>query len=328
MTQTSPDLIHTPFGFDSTAAEVIEGIDLSGKRAIVTGASSGIGVETARALASAGAEVTLAVRDTQAGERTASDISASTGRTVHVAAARSRRPSIGRRVRRELDRAASPLDQQRRGDGAARADADPGRLGDAVRDQPPRPLRARGWASRLAYRRRRRADRVAQLPRSPALTCRLRGHQLQLPPVRPVARLRPVEDRQRPVRGRGDAALGRRRHHGQRGAPGRDRGDEPLSAHEPRKSSAACGLRARSASRRSGKAQRPACSSRHRRNSRGLGAATSRTATKRRSSRHDPADQTGPGSYRPLEEQGVADYALDPDNAQAALGAVARGARR
>ena len=38
-------LITTPFGFDSTAAEVVAGIDLSGKRAIVTGASSGIGVE-------------------------------------------------------------------------------------------------------------------------------------------------------------------------------------------------------------------------------------------------------------------------------------------
>jgi NAD(P)-dependent dehydrogenase (short-subunit alcohol dehydrogenase family) len=83
MTQTT-DLIHTQFGSDSTAAEVIEGIDLSGKRAIVTGASSGIGVETARALASAGAEVTLAVRDTQAGDRTATEISATTGRAVHV----------------------------------------------------------------------------------------------------------------------------------------------------------------------------------------------------------------------------------------------------
>jgi NAD(P)-dependent dehydrogenase (short-subunit alcohol dehydrogenase family) len=67
-------LITTPFGFESTAAEVIAGIDLTGKRAIVTGGSSGIGIETARALAGAGAEVTLAVRDTAAGERTANDI--------------------------------------------------------------------------------------------------------------------------------------------------------------------------------------------------------------------------------------------------------------
>ena len=77
--------ITTPFGFDSTAAEVVAGIDLSGRRAIVTGGSSGIGVETARALAGAGADVTLAVRDTDAGERTAADITATTGNAaVHV----------------------------------------------------------------------------------------------------------------------------------------------------------------------------------------------------------------------------------------------------
>ena len=52
--------ITTPFGFESTAANVIAGVDLTGKRAIVTGASSGIGVETARALAGGGAEVILA----------------------------------------------------------------------------------------------------------------------------------------------------------------------------------------------------------------------------------------------------------------------------
>ena len=51
----------------STAAEVVDGIDLTGKRAIVTGGASGIGVETARALAGAGAEVTLAVRNVEAG---------------------------------------------------------------------------------------------------------------------------------------------------------------------------------------------------------------------------------------------------------------------
>jgi NAD(P)-dependent dehydrogenase (short-subunit alcohol dehydrogenase family) len=77
--------IKTPFGFESTAAEVIAGIDLSGKHTIVTGGSSGIGVETARALASACADVTLAVRDTDAGRRTAADITASTGNeAVHV----------------------------------------------------------------------------------------------------------------------------------------------------------------------------------------------------------------------------------------------------
>ncbi len=72
-------LIKTPFGFSSTALEVAAGIDLSGRRAVVTGAASGIGVETARALASTGAEVTLAVRDVEAGAVTAKDIVATTG---------------------------------------------------------------------------------------------------------------------------------------------------------------------------------------------------------------------------------------------------------
>jgi NAD(P)-dependent dehydrogenase (short-subunit alcohol dehydrogenase family) len=72
-------LITTPFGFGSTAAEVLDGVDVSGKRAIVTGAASGIGVETARALAGAGAAVTLAVRDTAKGREVAADIAKTTG---------------------------------------------------------------------------------------------------------------------------------------------------------------------------------------------------------------------------------------------------------
>ena len=86
MTQgSSPTASATSFGFDSTAAEVVNGIKLSGKRAVVTGASSGIGIETARALASAGADVTLAVRDTDPGQRTAADITATTGNdSIHV----------------------------------------------------------------------------------------------------------------------------------------------------------------------------------------------------------------------------------------------------
>jgi len=83
---TVETLITTPFGFDSTAEDVIAGVDLTGKRAIVTGGSSGIGIETARALAVAGAEVTLAVRNTEAGTKTAADITATTGNSaVHVA---------------------------------------------------------------------------------------------------------------------------------------------------------------------------------------------------------------------------------------------------
>jgi NAD(P)-dependent dehydrogenase (short-subunit alcohol dehydrogenase family) len=69
----------SPFDFSSTAADVISGIDLHGRRALVTGAASGIGVETARALASAGAETLIAARDLAAAERVAADIRTSTG---------------------------------------------------------------------------------------------------------------------------------------------------------------------------------------------------------------------------------------------------------
>jgi NAD(P)-dependent dehydrogenase (short-subunit alcohol dehydrogenase family) len=76
---TTTDRLTTPFGAETTAAEVVEGIDLGGKRAIVTGGASGIGIETARALAGAGAAVTLAVRNTEQGHQVAADIRSSTG---------------------------------------------------------------------------------------------------------------------------------------------------------------------------------------------------------------------------------------------------------
>lgn len=72
--------ISSSFGSRSTALEVVEGIDLTGRRAVVTGGASGIGVETARALAHAGAQVTLAVRDVDAGATVAADIGRTSGR--------------------------------------------------------------------------------------------------------------------------------------------------------------------------------------------------------------------------------------------------------
>jgi NAD(P)-dependent dehydrogenase (short-subunit alcohol dehydrogenase family) len=76
---TTPTRITSPFGFSSTAADVITGIDLRGRTALVTGAASGIGVETARALAGAGARTVIAARDVAAADRVAVDIRAGTG---------------------------------------------------------------------------------------------------------------------------------------------------------------------------------------------------------------------------------------------------------
>ncbi|MDQ1732298.1 MAG: hypothetical protein QOK10_2457, partial [Pseudonocardiales bacterium] len=55
------------FDATSTASDVLADVNLTGRRAVVTGASSGIGAETARTLAAAGAEVTMAVRNVEAG---------------------------------------------------------------------------------------------------------------------------------------------------------------------------------------------------------------------------------------------------------------------
>jgi NAD(P)-dependent dehydrogenase (short-subunit alcohol dehydrogenase family) len=51
------------FGAESTTEDVLQGVDLTGKRVLVTGTSAGLGVETARALAAHGAEVVGAARN-------------------------------------------------------------------------------------------------------------------------------------------------------------------------------------------------------------------------------------------------------------------------
>jgi NAD(P)-dependent dehydrogenase (short-subunit alcohol dehydrogenase family) len=93
------DLIRTKFDARSTTDDVITGRDLSGMRAIVTGASSGLGAETARALVKAGAEVTLAGRDGSAGRAIAAELREGAGShaAVHTAEVDlSRRDSIAR----------------------------------------------------------------------------------------------------------------------------------------------------------------------------------------------------------------------------------------
>lgn len=60
MTEQAP--LNSGFGLRSTAAEVIAGIDLTGKTALVTGGYSGLGLETVRALAGAGARVIVGAR--------------------------------------------------------------------------------------------------------------------------------------------------------------------------------------------------------------------------------------------------------------------------
>jgi NAD(P)-dependent dehydrogenase (short-subunit alcohol dehydrogenase family) len=63
----------------STADEVLAGLDLSGKQVVVTGGTSGLGLETARSLASAHAAVTIATRDLDRGRALVAQISRATG---------------------------------------------------------------------------------------------------------------------------------------------------------------------------------------------------------------------------------------------------------
>ena len=79
--------VTTPFGAQSTAEDVISGVDLTGRRAVVTGGAAGLGYETARVLALAGADVTIAARRIDAAEAAAREITQSTGNpAVHAAA--------------------------------------------------------------------------------------------------------------------------------------------------------------------------------------------------------------------------------------------------
>jgi NAD(P)-dependent dehydrogenase (short-subunit alcohol dehydrogenase family) len=64
------------FGATSTTDEVLRGVDLKGKRILVTGVSAGLGVETARALAAHGAEVVGAARDLAKAQRATVDVRA------------------------------------------------------------------------------------------------------------------------------------------------------------------------------------------------------------------------------------------------------------
>jgi len=70
---------------DHSHKTLAELLDLSGRRAVVTGGAKGIGAQTARRLAEAGADVVIADLDLSAATATATDIASATGRTTVAA---------------------------------------------------------------------------------------------------------------------------------------------------------------------------------------------------------------------------------------------------
>jgi glutamyl-tRNA reductase len=74
-----PEPLLMSFNADSTTEDVLQGLDLTGTHAVVTGASGGLGEETARALASHGAAVILASRNLEKTRAVANKISQETG---------------------------------------------------------------------------------------------------------------------------------------------------------------------------------------------------------------------------------------------------------
>ena len=198
----------------------------------------------------------------RAGDRTAADITATTGNAdVHVAPPRPRRPGV---VAAFVAGWSGPLHMLVNNAGVMALPELSSRPRAGSCSSPPTTSATSRSHSACTMRSPPPATRGSSSLSSrgaPALAGRLRRHALRAPPLRPVARLRAVEDRERAVRGRGDAPLGRRRHHRQRAAPGRDPAPtcSATSDAETARGARARAARGVCAARRSSRAPRPRC---------------------------------------------------------------------
>ena len=185
-----------PFGATSTTDDVLEGVDLTGKRILVTGASAGLGVETARALVAHGAQVVGAVRDLEKAHRATEPVRAAAAEsggglelvTLDLASLASVRACAD-----ALVAAGKPFDLiiANAGIMACPPKHDDRRLRDAVRHQSPGPFRPG-----QPYRRPAELGRAAGEPvlRRPSLLRReYRGPELRAHALQRVRRLWPLQ---------------------------------------------------------------------------------------------------------------------------------------
>ncbi|ANJ27152.1 SDR family NAD(P)-dependent oxidoreductase [Agromyces aureus] len=100
----------SPYDSRSTAFEVLEGVDLTGRHYVVTGGASGIGAESARALARAGGQVLIGTRDPTSAQALIDEVAAAPGRgSVQAAALDLTSPSSVAAFTRSVDGAVDAL---------------------------------------------------------------------------------------------------------------------------------------------------------------------------------------------------------------------------
>ena len=156
------------FGAASTAAETIKGIDLTGKVAIVTGGGAGIGIETSRALRSAGATVIVPARDP------AKAAAALTGIAVEIAPMDLTDPASITAFATTFLHSGRPLHLLVASAGIIHSvHARFARLRIAIRDEPPRSLPTRDAAVACATPRAGRPRRLRLVVGTSLLECRV-----------------------------------------------------------------------------------------------------------------------------------------------------------
>ena len=184
--------IGSGFGAATTAQAVLAGLDLSHATAIVTGGHSGLGLETTRALAQAGARVIVAARDAEAARAQTRDIARVQVEPLDLA----RLDSVRDFARRFLA-GGQHVDMLICSAGImACPETRVAGLGSPVRHQPPGPLRAGQPALAGAPERRARGRRLVR--RTPSIRHAL-GRCAVHAGLRQMAGLRAVENRERPV---------------------------------------------------------------------------------------------------------------------------------
>ena len=223
--QQEPPIMTRRFGFDSTAEEVARDIDLTGKTAVVTGVSAGLGIETARVLASRGAKVVCVARDKEKTEKAVAGLRAANPKGDFEIALLDL--SDLESVRRGADDIAKRFAKinfliNNAGVMACPLVPDEGGPRPPARHQSPRPLRA-DRPPAPADPRRRPGPHHQPLERGPPhVAAARRGPALREGSLRQVGRLRPGQDREHPLQRLPRRPLQESRHPRLRGPSRRD----------------------------------------------------------------------------------------------------------